>query len=166
MHSQHFIHGDIKPSNTLLQKGKAVFCDLGSALAMDSYRYAHHETHTLRFLSPEAATKKEYGQPFDVYDQDVYALGYTLLLFLAPEIGHSLDERMPIHTALSKVRGQISPELYNILHKIIYPESGVRPSIAEVQQVWGQAIGAPPDAPSSATTTTQPATRDKGKRPA
>jgi serine/threonine protein kinase len=82
LHDHDVLHRDVKPSNLLIDQGRVVVSDLGSAKRLAEATGITVTTGTPAYMAPEQA----YGQALDARC-DVYALGviaYELLTGRAP----------------------------------------------------------------------------------
>ncbi|MEN6407260.1 MAG: serine/threonine-protein kinase [Thermoguttaceae bacterium] len=149
-HRQHLIHGDIKPSNLLVNRqGVVKILDLGLARLVGGGSSAPESADrlfgSLDYLAPEQAMKSSQVDG----RADVYSLGCTLYFLLA---GHppfpqgTVPERILKHQTLEPVdlrtiRGDISDEMAAICSKMMAKHPGNRyATAADVSQSLRQRL--------------------------
>jgi len=110
-HSRGIIHRDVKPSNILLHKGRAVVTDFGIALGLgtsDSHRLtqAGMALGTAQYMSPEQAR----GEEVDARS-DIYSLACTLFEAFSGQLPFSGNRR---HVLLAQHASSPVPELRRV----------------------------------------------------
>ena len=74
-HQRNIIHGDVKPSNFLLDKyGRVKICDFGLSHKKSNDDKDSNYAGTLLYIAPEILKRK----PFDAYKADIWSLGVSL----------------------------------------------------------------------------------------
>lgn len=132
------IHRDLKPENVLLDgEGRARITDLGVAKLVDD---ALKISSSGRFRGSVLYTSPEQikGLPV-VPGSDLYALGWILYEMLSGfhpfdglPIGESLKAQATVlPPAIRSVRGEVSPELEDLLDRLLAKSSDARPGSAE-----------------------------------
>src|SRR5262249_22595969 len=122
-HAQGFVHGDIKPSNLMLDRAGTVrVLDLGLALIVDSghpsspaagrrLTDSRMALRTIDYMAPERA-----GDPKETDQRaDIYSLGCTLYYLLTgrePFVGETVLERLRAH------RERAAPSLRAVLPSV------------------------------------------------
>lgn len=124
MHQSGMLHLDVKPSNIMLQKGKAVLIDFGLSKQYDSNGVPESSTRvgggTPGYAPIEQSNYRD-GKGFPV-TMDVYALGATMFKMLTgkrpPEASDVLNEGFPTEEL---ERLDIGIQLQNVLIKAMSP---------------------------------------------
>jgi serine/threonine-protein kinase len=150
VHSEGYLHRDIKPDNVLLDaSGRVKLCDFGFAAPMDQASLAGETVGrvegTRGYLSPERAR----GEADALVGSDIYALGITLYALLTgyePFKGASseemvtgqIQEGMPVPNLLMV---KASPEVVRLLKRMMHPSRAQRfGSAVEVVAAMDQLI--------------------------
>ncbi|XP_040479033.1 interferon-induced, double-stranded RNA-activated protein kinase [Ursus americanus] len=89
IHNQQLIHRDLKPGNIFLVNTKHIkIGDFGLVTSSKDYENRTSNKGTLRYMSPEQISSKEYGK-----EVDIFALGLILaeLLYICPTLSETVE---------------------------------------------------------------------------
>lgn len=154
MHSQEYVHLDIKLDNILLDEYfNLKLADLGIALcARNTSKHIAHKRGTTKYMAPEVE-RASMEAPFNVFNADIYSMGiclHLMLLGMYPEdtcqdeksTGEGTDKEMtsdeptkdtPKAYACTTVNeNYLSEECRNLLYRMIHPDPQKRPTIFEI----------------------------------
>jgi eukaryotic-like serine/threonine-protein kinase len=143
LHEQGYLHLDLKPSNVVVDAGRAIVIDLGIARPPGA---APAGLGTWCYLAPEQAR----GQPLDAA-ADVWGIGAVLfegLTGMAP-FGDDLEDELSgdvttddgepssypqLETRAPRIRTlrRVDPTLANAVDACLEPDPSLRPSVAEL----------------------------------
>ena len=136
-HQRHIVHGDVKPSNFLIDKyGRVKICDFGlSHMKSDDEKDSNY-AGTLLFIAPEILKRK----PFDAYKADIWSLGISLYVLASNGLSPWSS------TNPSEVAKEIFSGNYNdgfisdikfkkIIRLCLNPDPAKRPSAYEVAEM-------------------------------
>jgi len=143
-HANSILHGDLKPSNILIDRdGRVKLVDFG--VAEDEYTLPaayDHEIHgTTAYMSPEQLSGLQIDQRSDVFSLGVVL--YEALTLRHPFRQHTDSLTMNtilqgVVTSIAKFRSEVPPELERLILTMIEPEPGKRP--ATVVQIRSQLL--------------------------
>ncbi|XP_019650325.1 interferon-induced, double-stranded RNA-activated protein kinase isoform X2 [Ailuropoda melanoleuca] len=89
IHNQQLIHRDLKPGNIFLVNTKHIkIGDFGLVTSLKDYENRTSNKGTLRYMSPEQISSREYGK-----EVDIFALGLILaeLLYICPTLSETVE---------------------------------------------------------------------------
>jgi eukaryotic-like serine/threonine-protein kinase len=137
IHDRATIHRDIKPSNILLARysededPQPKLADFGIATLIGRPRPVRELTvGTAAYLSPEQVRGLEAGPP-----SDIYSLGLVLLQCLTGETeyqGPPIDSALARLTRPPRIPADLPPDVAHLLEAMTDPDTGQRPTAAEV----------------------------------
>ncbi|QGJ69124.1 Hypothetical protein PBC10988_7900 [Planctomycetales bacterium 10988] len=137
IHEQGWLHGDIKPSNLIVNETHATLIDLGSAQPLGCPPRSRGEgfSGTIHYLAPE---RLDFNLPCD-HRSDYYSLGATMYEVLAGTPlfpGQDAFEIVNYHrfaqpTSLQKLCPELCPRLCELVHTLLEKEPQDRPSSTE-----------------------------------
>ncbi len=135
LHSKHFVHLDIKPSNMVLYRGKWVLVDLGMNFTTDKNRLfsnMRHNPGTAFYLGPACfallKSPENNTVPSFRYQSDADALTISVL--------HLLLGNVPGELLVNKLIAESSDHDYVRLLDKIDPECGQRKHLASQLLLW------------------------------
>lgn len=153
MHSQEYVHLDIKLDNILLDKFfNLKLADLGIALcSKGTSKLLAHKRGTNRYMAPEVANASA-KRPYNVFPADIYSLGVCLHLMLfgtypsndedtemstGEEDSEGSPQEKSTFSAFSKANSSglaswMSPECMDLLERMLDQDPDQRPSIEEI----------------------------------
>ncbi|EAY01194.1 CAMK family protein kinase [Trichomonas vaginalis G3] len=134
-HENHITHGDIKPSNFLIdQNGRVKICDFGLARRSLPDENSTAYSGTLMFLSPEIISK----QPFDAYAADIWALGVTLYYLLTHKWPWVTDSKQAMYQSIVNCwyNEEIIPDLFfkKLIRDCLNLDPAKRPTSADIMK--------------------------------
>ncbi|KAI9164223.1 serine/threonine protein kinase [Blastocladiella emersonii ATCC 22665] len=141
LHARDIVHRDIKDENVIVAKGdsrtagedvpQVQLIDFGSATYARSARPVLNSfAGTLDYCPPEILL----GKPYQGKPQDVWALGvllYILLFRECPFFNENEVLRRPVQIPAA-YRGAASPEVVQLLQRMLNKDEAARPTMAEV----------------------------------
>lgn len=138
LHSQGWIHGDIKPANVIVSReGHATLVDLGSALRPNESFYDRGRplVGTLHFVAPELLTSAMRTAPAS----DLYSLGITLFQMLTAQLPFSEPDPARLVEAhlrqtpptLNSFRRGLPTGVEELVRRLLAKDPLRRPSSAE-----------------------------------
>lgn len=149
LHQSGSIHGDLKPSNTVLLNGDIVISDFGLSQYIDVKNPDapfNELLYTVDYRPPECFKQTVYGTK-----SDIWALGITFLSILAQvnnllwintpnrsDVGmykyitDNFGDSKLAYTYISKVKGIQDPDIINLLTDMISYDHNKRPTIDQV----------------------------------
>ena len=143
IHSNNIIHRDIKPANLFMTNDKTIkIGDFGVAAKINGIKTSIKEggfsgtiVGTPLYMSPEMLQEDDYDQKTDIYSMGISM--YELCFFDSPrKAGMNLDgDVIFINVPLKKNKNLYSPQLLNILEKMIEIDQEKRPSSSELCQM-------------------------------
>ena len=143
IHSNNIIHRDIKPANLFMTNDKTIkIGDFGVAAKINGIKTSIKEggfsgtiVGTPLYMSPEMLQEDDYDQKTDIYSMGITM--YELCFFDSPrKAGMNLDgDVIFINVPLKKNKNLYSPQLLNILEKMIEIDQEKRPSSSELCQM-------------------------------
>lgn len=100
-HENGIAHGDIKPSNFLMDANDRVkICDFGLARKIEADENSTAYSGTFMFLAPEVLKK----EPFDPFAADIWALGVTLYNLVTGKWPWCMESRqLMIHSIMNSL---------------------------------------------------------------
>lgn len=185
-HRHGIIHRDIKPANVLWDElgGRALVTDFGIAALLDhadqatpvdidalspagaKLTQAGMSLGTPAYMSPEQLLAEPVSEKTDVYA--VGLLGYELLTGTGPYDATTPRQLLAAHLTeeprlLSSLRGEVDPELEQVLRSCLAKHAADRPAAAEVSERLVRGVGVllewPPPGLEQAAPSTRSATR-------
>ena len=152
LHSAGFIHGDIKPSNILLDAatGNAKITDLGTAVCRDRSPAQASSYGSLPYMSPEQVRGLPLGTA-----TDVYSLGLVLLECLTGVRPFDLPavESLVVRTVRSpEAPPTLTRQWVSLLMAMTAMEAQERPTAEQCRQLLARLAGSTgdPEAPAAA----------------
>jgi len=143
LHNRRIVHGDIKPSNVLLdEKGAIKLSDAGIAkfIADDETMYtASDNGGTIQYLAPELLVQGQQIKKKDLYKADAWSLGVTMLRLCLLEnniLNASMSQSKlegSIRELLQRVEGLYNSDLTNSLRGLLEYDCTQRDSIDKVR---------------------------------
>ena len=138
MHSNGFVHRDIKCENILLsgmRRRHVLLADFGFASRFVKGKKSLHESlGSLHYSSPEICSEVSYEGP----EVDVWSMGVVLYAWVTGRLpfgGNTDDEtRARICTSNFALPRHISPELANLITGMLEPSPAKRLTIAAIWQ--------------------------------
>lgn len=151
-HEDHLLHRDVKPANVLVDRlGRAKLADFGIArvVGAGSATATGAVTGTVAYMAPEVLRGGKASPA-----SDVYALGLTLLTFLAGRNPLTSEEddspfvviARVVAGTLPAVPDGVTPELRALIEACTASDPAARPSTAEVAATLAGLAGASPGA--------------------
>lgn len=145
MHSQGYVHRDIKPENLLVDTdGTLILTDFGFARQFDYKKRLDEWVGTLQYTSPEIVSQTPYIGP----EVDVWACGTVLLAMLTARVPFSAPKDSVVvkkikqgdfSSAILSSGRSLSPEVMDLLHKMLEPRVEKRATIEDVlRHPWVQ----------------------------
>lgn len=137
MHSQGWIHADIKPSNIVVSmEGHATLIDFGCALTSEESFYSVDRplVGTLHYISPEMVTSKLRTD----CRCDIYSLGVSLFEMLSGKLPFPYSDQGDLIQAhidevpvdLHEIDNDIPPTVANLVNRMLAKEPLRRPQTA------------------------------------
>ncbi|EAX89800.1 CAMK family protein kinase [Trichomonas vaginalis G3] len=135
-HSYGFTHGDIKPSNFLVDSyGRIKICDFGLAKKRVADEISTGFAGTLAFLPPEVIKM----QPYDAFAADIWSLGVTLYYVLTKQYPWDISSKEKMLNAIMTGTfddSNIKNETYEkIIHGCLQVDPASRPSATEISEM-------------------------------
>ena len=132
-HERNIIHGDVKPSNFLIDNyGRVKICDFGLSHVQTGDSSTLY-SGTILFCAPEILKKK----PYDGYKADVWAFGVTLFVLATNgecpwQISSKENMLKSIHLSLFDDSNIPDKNLKDIIKKCLKIEPNDRPTMKEI----------------------------------
>ena len=136
IHSKNVIHRDIKPANLFMTNDKTIeIGDFGVAAKIAGIQtsvrgggFSGTIVGTPMFMSPEILKEEEYDKKTDVYSMGISM--FELCFFQSPKkpAVNSNGDVVITDVKLTKNQGLYSPQLLNILNKMIEEDKEKRPT--------------------------------------
>ncbi|TDH65498.1 hypothetical protein CCR75_006704 [Bremia lactucae] len=151
LHQRHICHRDIKPENILLcASGRCHITDFGCAKQCFNDRTASDAiltdprslkrillsdtVGTYQFFAPECC----YGEPYDPFKVDIWAVGIVFFLFLFGKLPYASENIQQLFDEISRSTLTLpttelshSPECQNLLHRLLQKDPNQRITIEE-----------------------------------
>jgi len=148
LHRNGWLHLDVKPSNVVVQAGRAILIDL-SLVSRHGDGRAHAGTDG--YLGPEQVTGVDLTAA-----ADVFGLGVTLGEALTGELAHGEETRWRTGTAPRRTTrhfrrrlGEVPAPLVELIEACVDPDPACRPSLVDVRLTLTAAIAAEGDGTST-----------------
>ena len=131
-HDNMISHGDIKPSNFLIDNyGRVKICDFGLSKHVEENEHISTYSGTIAFLAPEILNKV----PYDPFKADIWAIGVTLY-FLAtgklPWCSPSISKASKLIKLGLYNSNEIPKELRDIVCRCLLLDPKSRPTCEEI----------------------------------
>eukprot|EP00002_Diphylleia_rotans_P028918 TRINITY_DN5848_c1_g1_i2.p1 TRINITY_DN5848_c1_g1~~TRINITY_DN5848_c1_g1_i2.p1 ORF type:complete len:414 (+),score=66.08 TRINITY_DN5848_c1_g1_i2:31-1242(+) len=136
LHDAGIMHRDLKSSNILIcDQGILKLADFGVARILKGSEYAHTNIGTPYYLSPEQWKDQPYNEKADMWSLGVVL--YELVSLRLPFQGVNMNElsRNVVNGQYSRLPSHTSPELQNLINRLLVKNPKVRPSADEVLQL-------------------------------
>ncbi|MBW4623863.1 MAG: protein kinase [Cyanosarcina radialis HA8281-LM2] len=120
VHQQNVIHRDIKPANLIRRAadGKIVLIDFGAVKEINTLVVTPQGNTTLAIGTPGyMPSEQNSGHP--KFSSDIYAIGMTAIQALTGMLSVQLPKDPNTHETIWRDRVQISPQLADVLDKMI-----------------------------------------------
>jgi len=130
LHARGWLHLDVKPSNVIVQAGRAILIDLSLATRPGAGR---PHAGTYGYLAPEQFTGLGLSPA-----SDVFGLGVTLGEALTDDLPYGEKDRWAsprMSRTFRRRLAQAPAPLVELVLRCIHPEPGRRPTLAEVRMV-------------------------------
>jgi serine/threonine protein kinase len=128
MHSQHYVHRDIKAENILFSTKDCspILADFGFSINTDQHTKCQRMLGTVAYLAPELFSEEQEISPLDLYACDLFNLG---VLFFIIVLGHPpfTYDRSERNWFLSTVKRGLWTHYWNLLKQT--PERGFKEMI-------------------------------------
>lgn len=152
MHSQEYVHLDIKLDNILLDKFfNLKLADLGIALcSKGTTKLLAHKRGTNRYMAPEVANASS-KRPYNVFGADIYSMGVCLHLMLfgtypsadgdsvmstEDEVEGSPRQRFEsfpfLDSTSSELASYLSEDCLDLIERMLSYDASKRPNIEEI----------------------------------
>lgn len=141
IHNMGVIHRDLKPQNILEDdKGVTMLADFGVAAKCDPKNTIITGSEgTYHFMSPECLKQKS-SEGYDGKKSDIWSLGvclYSFVFFELPFFDDNLKgliDTIVLSPLKISLKRKISPELKDLLEKILNKDPSVRLSLEEIKK--------------------------------
>ncbi|MCC7430259.1 sigma 54-interacting transcriptional regulator [bacterium] len=127
LHSQNFIHGDLKTENILVNKSSGFYSVKLIDFGLSNFKFKVRISGTLDYLLPEEIEKK----PFAPYEKDFYAFG---ILLYKSVFGKTPFESKTSSETLSKKINYKSKEIFEKCQNLEEPLKTLIPKLLEREQ--------------------------------
>lgn len=165
LHSQEYVHLDIKLDNILLDEFFNIkLADLGIALcAKGTSALLAHKRGTSKYMAPEVENSSS-DSPYNCYKADIYSLGIVLHLLVFgqhPTAELIEDNSTGIHESTDSEKvftkdkmnsfqnSFVSAECQDLIQRMINPDPAKRPSIEEIGMHSWMLVEIPESMPST-----------------
>jgi eukaryotic-like serine/threonine-protein kinase len=129
LHTRGWLHLDVKPSNVVVQAGRAVLIDLSLATPPGDGR---PHAGTYGYLAPEQFTGRDLSTA-----SDVFGLGVTLGEALTNELPYGERDRWTsarVSRPFRRRLAHVPSPLVDLVHACIRPDTVDRPTLADVRK--------------------------------
>jgi serine/threonine protein kinase len=128
LHGRGWLHLDVKPSNVVVQAGRAILIDLSLATRPGNGR---PHAGTYGYLAPEQFTGRDLSPA-----TDVFGLGVTLGEALTGELPHREQDPSPrIYRSFRRRLSNAPAPLVELILRCLHPVPVRRPTLVEVCRV-------------------------------
>lgn len=138
-HDRNIVHGDIKPSNFLIDKyGRLKVCDFGLSTFFKESNVTQHLKGTLSFIAPEILN----GEEANPLKSDIWSLGITLYYMIThryPYEGIKKEDLInQINNRKFNAKHIKDPLLAEIIMRCLQKDSNKRADISELNELIQQ----------------------------
>eukprot|EP00002_Diphylleia_rotans_P015052 TRINITY_DN2914_c0_g1_i6.p1 TRINITY_DN2914_c0_g1~~TRINITY_DN2914_c0_g1_i6.p1 ORF type:complete len:401 (+),score=86.36 TRINITY_DN2914_c0_g1_i6:71-1273(+) len=133
LHDAGIMHRDLKSSNILIcNNGILKLADFGVARILKGSEYAHTNIGTPYYLSPEQWKDQPYNEKADMWSLGIVI--YELVSLRLPFQGVNMNDlsRNVVHGQYPRLPSHASPEVTNLVSRLLVKNPKVRPSAQDV----------------------------------